>query len=69
MVISRNEDVVNWIPLIFHCCTGEVKEIKQDISSLHHELAERGSSDMEKLANLIRQLDGVLQKKGKEELP
>uniref|UniRef100_H3DNY6 Transient receptor potential cation channel subfamily C member 6 n=1 Tax=Tetraodon nigroviridis TaxID=99883 RepID=H3DNY6_TETNG len=45
---------------------GEVKEIKQDISSLHCELAERGSSDMEKLANLIRQLDEVLQKKGQK---
>lgn len=49
--------------MIFHCCTGEVKEIKQDLSSLQYELAERGNSDMEKLGNLIRQLDGVLQKK------
>ncbi|TWW76894.1 Short transient receptor potential channel 6 [Takifugu flavidus] len=43
---------------------GELKEIKQDISSLHYELAERGSSDAEKLANLIRHLDQVMQKKG-----
>lgn len=47
------------------CCrAGELKEIKQDISRLHYELAERGSSDMERLANLIRHLDEVMQKKG-----
>ncbi|XP_074536174.1 short transient receptor potential channel 6 [Halichoeres trimaculatus] len=39
---------------------GELKEIKQDISSLRYELLERGDHDMETLAKLIRQLGEVI---------
>ncbi|XP_076591357.1 short transient receptor potential channel 6 isoform X1 [Chaetodon auriga] len=35
---------------------GELKDIKQDISSLRYELLERGNHDMETLEKLIRQL-------------
>ncbi|XP_018521029.1 short transient receptor potential channel 6 [Lates calcarifer] len=45
---------------------GELKEIKQDISSLRYELLERENHDMETLAELIRQLGEVIhdQQKG-----
>ncbi|XP_017271945.1 short transient receptor potential channel 6 [Kryptolebias marmoratus] len=39
---------------------GELKEIKQDISSLRYELLERGNRDVKPLAELIRQLDEVV---------
>nr|XP_046245688.1 short transient receptor potential channel 6 isoform X1 [Scatophagus argus] len=39
---------------------GELKEIKQDISSLRYELLERGNHDMETLAKLIKQLGKVI---------
>ncbi|XP_075330676.1 short transient receptor potential channel 6 [Odontesthes bonariensis] len=39
---------------------GELKEIKQDISSLRYELLERGNHDMKTLAELIRQLGEVI---------
>uniref|UniRef100_A0A673AXM9 Transient receptor potential cation channel subfamily C member 6 n=1 Tax=Sphaeramia orbicularis TaxID=375764 RepID=A0A673AXM9_9TELE len=39
---------------------GELKEIKQDISSLRYELLERGKHDTETLAELIRQLEEVM---------
>uniref|UniRef100_UPI0037E818C9 short transient receptor potential channel 6 isoform X1 n=1 Tax=Semicossyphus pulcher TaxID=241346 RepID=UPI0037E818C9 len=47
---------------------GELKEIKQDISSLRYELLERGDQDMETLAKLIRQLGEVLHVKQKNEM-
>ncbi|XP_051254115.1 short transient receptor potential channel 6 isoform X2 [Dicentrarchus labrax] len=46
---------------------GELKEIKQDISSLRYELLERGKHDMETLAKLIRQLGKVMAVQQKEE--
>ncbi|XP_071353529.1 short transient receptor potential channel 6 [Trachinotus anak] len=46
---------------------GELKEIKQDISSLRYELLEREHHDMETLTELIRQLGEVLQVRQKEE--
>ncbi|XP_070826284.1 short transient receptor potential channel 6 isoform X2 [Chaetodon trifascialis] len=47
---------------------GELKDIKQDISSLRYELLERGNHDMEKLEKLIRQLgEGIhVQQKDKQ---
>ncbi|KAM7412719.1 hypothetical protein PAMA_020208 [Pampus argenteus] len=39
---------------------GELKDIKQDISSLRYELLEMGNHEMETLAELIRQLDEVM---------
>lgn len=47
--------------------TGELKEIKQDISSLRYELLERENHDMETLTDLIRQLGEVLHVRQKEE--
>ncbi|KAM9359607.1 short transient receptor potential channel 6 [Symphorus nematophorus] len=46
---------------------GELKEIKQDISSLRYELLERGSQDMETLAKLLRQLGEVMHVQQREE--
>jgi len=46
--------------LLTYCLTGELKEIKQDISSLRYELLERGNHDMKTLAELIRQLGEVI---------
>uniref|UniRef100_A0A671XYX8 Transient receptor potential cation channel, subfamily C, member 6b n=1 Tax=Sparus aurata TaxID=8175 RepID=A0A671XYX8_SPAAU len=46
---------------------GELKEIKQDISSLRYELLERGSRDMETLAKLIGQLGEVMNTHQREE--
>ncbi|XP_059186401.1 short transient receptor potential channel 6 isoform X2 [Centropristis striata] len=46
---------------------GELKEIKQDISSLRYELLESTKHDMEKLAKLIRQLGEVMHARQKEE--
>lgn len=46
---------------------GELKEIKQDISSLRYELLERENHDMETLTALIRQLGEVLRVRQKEE--
>lgn len=40
--------------------TGELKEIKQDISSLRFELLEEKSHNLEDLANLIRRLEEKL---------
>ena len=51
-----------WNPIwcrFTHCPTGELKEIKQDISGLRFELLERASHDMETLAKLIKQLGDV----------
>uniref|UniRef100_A0A665TQI0 Transient receptor potential cation channel subfamily C member 6 n=1 Tax=Echeneis naucrates TaxID=173247 RepID=A0A665TQI0_ECHNA len=42
---------------------GELKEIKQDISSLRYELLEREKHDMETLAGLIRQVGEDIQQK------
>ncbi|KAM7398989.1 hypothetical protein PAMP_018286 [Pampus punctatissimus] len=39
---------------------GELKDIKQDISSLRYELLEMGNHEMETLAELIKQLDEVM---------
>lgn len=50
-----------------YCPTGELKEIKQDISSLRYELLERKNHDMETLAELIRQLGEVVHVQQKEE--
>uniref|UniRef100_A0A672FIA3 Transient receptor potential cation channel subfamily C member 6 n=1 Tax=Salarias fasciatus TaxID=181472 RepID=A0A672FIA3_SALFA len=47
---------------------GELKEIKQDISSLRYELLERGSHDMKTLAKLIRRLGEVTHLRQNEEL-
>uniref|UniRef100_A0A3P9PKC0 Transient receptor potential cation channel, subfamily C, member 6b n=1 Tax=Poecilia reticulata TaxID=8081 RepID=A0A3P9PKC0_POERE len=41
---------------------GELREIKQDISSLRYELLERGNHDLNTLADLVRQLGEVVQK-------
>ncbi|XP_014904659.1 short transient receptor potential channel 6-like [Poecilia latipinna] len=41
---------------------GELREIKQDISSLRYELLERGNHDLNRLADLVRQLGEVVQK-------
>jgi len=38
------------------CLTGELKEIKQDISSLRYELLEEKSRQTEELADLVRRL-------------
>ncbi|KAM6987520.1 short transient receptor potential channel 6 [Tautogolabrus adspersus] len=46
---------------------GELKEIKQDISSLRYELLERENHDMEKLAKLIRHLGDVIHVHQKED--
>nr|XP_033487550.1 short transient receptor potential channel 6-like isoform X1 [Epinephelus lanceolatus] len=46
---------------------GELKEIKQDISSLRYELLERANHDTETLAKLIRQLGEVMHAQQKEE--
>ncbi|XP_074496528.1 short transient receptor potential channel 6 isoform X2 [Sebastes fasciatus] len=46
---------------------GELKEIKQDISSLRFELLERADHDMETLAKLISQLREVMHVQQKEE--
>ncbi|XP_069017326.1 short transient receptor potential channel 6 isoform X2 [Embiotoca jacksoni] len=45
---------------------GELKEIKQDISSLRYELLERGNQDMKTLAELIGQLGKVIDVQQKE---
>lgn len=56
---------------IWSCFTyrpaGELKEIKQDISSLRYELLERANHDTETLAKLIRQLGEVMHAQQKEE--
>uniref|UniRef100_A0A8C9V090 Transient receptor potential cation channel, subfamily C, member 6a n=1 Tax=Scleropages formosus TaxID=113540 RepID=A0A8C9V090_SCLFO len=49
--IDRESDEVN---------EGELKEIKQDISSLRYELLEEKSHSMEHLKNLIKRLEGKL---------
>ncbi|KAM6933342.1 short transient receptor potential channel 6 [Xenentodon cancila] len=46
---------------------GELKEIKQDISSLRFELLERGNHDMKTLTELVRQLGDVICVKQKGE--
>ncbi|KAK5868957.1 hypothetical protein PBY51_009925 [Eleginops maclovinus] len=46
---------------------GELKEIKQDISSLRYELLERANQDMETVTKLIRQLGEVMPVQQKEE--
>lgn len=45
---------------------GELKDIKQDISSLRYELLEMGNHEMETLAELIRQLDEVMRAQKKQ---
>lgn len=47
--------------------TGELKEIKQDISSLRYELLEEKSQNSEDLAELIRKLGEKLSIDSKEE--
>lgn len=42
------------------CSTGELKEIKRDISSLRYELLEMGNHEMETLAELVERLGDVL---------
>lgn len=51
-------------PLFLHCLfsTGELKEIKQDISSLRYELLEEKSQATEELAELIQELGDKLSK-------
>ena len=49
------------------CPTGELKEIKQDISSLRYELLERANQDVETVTKLIRQLGEVMHVQQKEE--
>lgn len=48
----------NW-PSDSHCdrVAGELKEIKQDISSLRYELLEEKSHNMERMAELISKLE------------
>ncbi|XP_030600929.1 short transient receptor potential channel 6 isoform X2 [Archocentrus centrarchus] len=46
---------------------GELKEIKQDISSLRYELLEREKRDMKTLAELVRKLEEALHVRRKEE--
>lgn len=46
--------IVNFF--LFFLFTGELKEIKQDISSLRYELLEEKSQNTEDLAELIRKL-------------
>ncbi|XP_056296268.1 short transient receptor potential channel 6 isoform X1 [Pseudoliparis swirei] len=46
---------------------GELKEIKQDISSLRYELLERANHDMETLAKLISQLGEVMHARQRED--
>ncbi|XP_010789412.1 short transient receptor potential channel 3-like [Notothenia coriiceps] len=46
---------------------GELKEIKQDISSLRYELLERANQDVETVTKLIRQLGEVMHVQQKEE--
>ncbi|KAM9734320.1 short transient receptor potential channel 6 [Menidia menidia] len=46
---------------------GELKEIKQDISSLRYVLLERGNHDMKTLTELVRQLDEVIHENQEEE--
>lgn len=50
-----------------YCPTGELKDIKQDISSLRYELLERGNHDKETLEKLIKQLGEVMHVQQKEE--
>lgn len=50
-----------------YCPIGELKEIKQDISSLRYELLERKNHDMETMAELIRQLGEVVRVQKKQE--
>jgi len=45
-----------FILLLTLCLTGELKEIKQDISSLRYELLEEKSRQTEELADLVRRL-------------
>lgn len=47
--------------------TGELKEIKQDISSLRYELLERANQDVETVTKLIRQLGEVMHVQQNEE--
>lgn len=49
------------------CSSGELKEIKQDISSLRFELLEREKHDLKALAELVRQLEEALHVRRKEE--
>lgn len=49
-------------PLFSHSSTGELKEIKQDISSLRYELLEEKSQATEELAELIQELGDKLSK-------
>lgn len=40
-------------------CSGELKEIKQDISSLRYELLEEKAQNMETLDALLRRMGGI----------
>lgn len=51
----------------FSLFTGELKEIKQDISSLRYELLEEKSQNTEDLAELVRKLGERLSLQSKEE--
>lgn len=51
----------------FSLFTGELKEIKQDISSLRYELLEEKSQNTEDLAELVRKLGERLSLPSKEE--
>lgn len=53
--------------ILFTCCSsGELKEIKHDISSLRFELLEREKHDKKTLTELMRQLEEVMHAKQKE---
>ena len=45
-----------WNIMCVCVCVGELKEIKQDISSLRYELLEEKSQNMEELEGLLRRL-------------
>jgi hypothetical protein len=56
---------VDFFPLLLFI--GELKEIKQDISSLRYELLEEKSQNTEDLAELIRKLGEKLSKEPNQE--
>lgn len=57
--------IVDFLSLLFF--KGELKEIKQDISSLRYELLEEKTQNSEDLAELIRKLGEKLSVEPKQE--
>lgn len=53
--------------LLCMCIVGELKEIKQDISSLRYELLEEKSQATGELADLIQQLSDKFSKNDKKQ--